>query len=1186
MSLQCPRCAFVAAIRASRPRQLPLHNRLILPTIPHRTFTTTLPLTRSGASKKKWESQKEIKRVQAREEVDRIVQQLTNLEPGEPLVLHEDQSKYLRLVDKHFEENDMAVPRYRVKYLRRERVEFTEFTKLTPPDEPLDDPYDDHYGAAMSTGGGGGDRPNPLYSVPPTLEDEGPRKMIYENQGSDFSERRPRPRGAQERKTVLTDEIYMREPPRPAHLRPKPKSDPPPPIHENQVSTPTMREKLQNEWLERENKHKVAFKAPTNVDLVLEKLIDNASWHAESEEEAANTNSGAGSGYDDVYDIDPETYASRNTDLTPGSLVEVKYMESSVPFLGVYLKNKTGNYSREAFVLTPVGSIMEAHADMSRFTLNDFIPAEQVEELLKSVQETGRLNANLTQEITKLVREFKAKVHVRYPTFNAKMDQLHTALLSGEGEGGEEGGKPKEVTTTEVARRMTGLEEPSKEDRYAAHLALLARRDLFSVTEGWESETTWEIKSLDRVERAKKIEKLIRESIADRDSEGGKMMQAFLEKARKIIDFSRKARKQRKGVEEMGEEIGVQWTDEEMELLKALEEALEYRRGQSVTLKSLYPHILGSLNRYDNARLLDEQRLFEFLGEVGVCSPWEDSILRERELGLPGHRAGVDSEEDGRLYDTIEKEEGSVEKLGLKDIMEGLRHDWGDMPVYCIDDAGTRDIDDGISLEEIPDSKDVWLHIHVANPTAFLPLDHWISKIAAKRTETFYAPARNYSMVPLRLTVEKLGLAPNRPAMTFSVRLDGETGDQKETKIRASTLRNVKRVTYAYMDKLVGTKITPTVYLSNKPLPEKQEELEPDVDEKDLETLKKFYKLGWELFQCRVRKGCMEVSKQANIDITVDNEHGNAIHPGLSKKPVLDVYEPTITLKFSDMSRSKETFSAGSAVREAMTVAGEAAAIWSNQRGMMQMYRQHAFNWPNEAEEKKWFELLNKAKGADGIIPVDFWKLYFPVGGSKLSPRMERHTALGLDGYVKVTSPLRRFADFVSHHIIQRQLLAEHEDYNGNDKEDLKKPLLTEEEMTNYCNDIKQREQILKSADKAVIRLWGIRLLKQLWEMEDPRLPRDVDVEIISVAKHPSPASGEIKELGISGARVYMPSNIAKEVKYGDVVKARLSPWHWSTDSNNAQIVALEYSDFVKTAGDVRKEFFKRIGEGVRWEQV
>ncbi|KAF3080393.1 hypothetical protein TWF102_002203 [Orbilia oligospora] len=1165
MSLQCPRCTFIATLRTWRPRQLPHHARLILPTIPSRTLTTTLPLDRSVTARRRYEKSRQDKEEQTEQNIVDILQRIEELEPGGTLTIHEDEERFMNGVYQHYQMNDEKIPKFKLEVIKRRAVEFLDDGGLSASPkirggritfgETMESKYPNASKKKSDRGG----------------KDSDPRQLGLENQGSHFTAFRPN----------LAKEIFAPRGPDPEQMGSRRfRATSPPIVYENQVSTPTMREKLMNEWRKKEEAHKIAYNKGTSVDVILEKIRENAVWQEEAAEEDASVDASSGGGYDNAYDLDPEAYASRNVDLVPGSLVEVRYTDASVPFLAIFLKNKTGNYSRDSFVLSPQGAILITAVDMSRFTLPGFIPVEQVDELLKDTQTTGRLNADLVRNMITLVREFRARVHLRYPTFNARIDKLHTELLSRSGSD-EEG--TKVVTTDEVARMMIGEADPSKEDRYAAHIALFARRDLFTVGEGWGEETVWNVKSLEGVERAKRIERLIRDSIADKDSEGGKIVHGFVRKAREIIDLSRRARKEGKSADEVKNELTVEWTDEEMELLRALEEALEYRRGLSVTLKSLYPHVLGLLNRYDKGKLLDEQRLFEFLGEVGVCSPWEDSVLRERELGLPGHRATVEAEDDGKLYDNIEKEEGSVEKLGLKDIMEGLRHDWGDMPVYCVDDAETKDIDDGVSLEEIKDSKDVWLHVHVANPTAFLPLDHWISEIAAKRTQTFYGPARSYSMVPLRLSVEKLGLAPNRPAMTFSIRVDRETGEHKDIQIRASTVKNVKRVSYAYMDKLLGVTAAETVVLSNKPQSEKTEEPEPDVNEKDLEILRNFHKLGYRLLQRRVRNGCMEVSKQASLDIIVDNGHGNEIHPGLLKKPVLDVYEPTITLKFSELTRSKETFSSASAIREAMTMAGEAAAVWSNQRGLMQMYRQHAFIWPSKAEEKKWLDLLAKAKGEDGIIPLDFWKLYFPAGGSKITPRMERHMALGLDGYVKVTSPLRRFADFVSHHIIQRQILAEHEEYKG-DREALKKPMFTETEIMNFCKDIRHREQILKSADNATLRLWSIRLLKQLWKARDPRLPEEVDIEIISVATHPTPVSGEIKGLGVSGARVYLPGNIGKSVKYGDVVKGKISPWHWSTDSNNAQIVAFEYIDFVKPMSDVRSEFFERIGEGVRWE--
>ncbi|KAF3934222.1 hypothetical protein ABW20_dc0108687 [Dactylellina cionopaga] len=1120
MSLQCPRCTFIASLRAVRPRA-PRHKPLLHPTanptIRTRTLTTTLPLRRNSQDKKLWDAERARRRSVHESNLQNVVEKLRR---GNQ-TLNPDEFSYIIPARRLLQEQGIKIEKFNKSYGGAGGEAVVKFAD----------------GSSIPAFEGQRDKRGQR-QLP---DSSSPEKTDYSrNIGRDLAGRYP--------SSHRSSESALQPASRQTKLR-------------------STREKLNAEWIKREADHAAAFKPGLNVERVMEKLIENVTWQTNSAEEVSAAQQGFDNGVDERFDIDPENFASRRNDITPGSLVEVNVSAHSIPYLAIHLKSETGNYSRDVFVLTPQGSLQSTKADHNNFTIPDFVERSQIDELLKRIQETGRIPSDVVQPITKQLREFRARCQKEYPAISARIERLHSTL--------SDPLRPKKLTTVEIARMVTETDTPADEDVYATHLALLKKRELFTPVEGLQ-EKVWEVNPLSQVDRAGWLETIIRESVSDGKSEGGKIIKAFASKARKIIDFSRKARKAEKGIGKMSEKLDVVWDTHDLAILKGLEESFSYTRGQSAILKPLYPHILNIVDRYGKDTLLDEQRLFDFLGEVGVCSPWEDTVLREARLGLSGHRTNEQAEEDGKRYQAVESGEVTWEDLGLVDKMRHLRYDWKDLAVYCIDSAGTKDVDDGISIERIPDSDDLWLRVHIANPTAFLPMDHWISEIARRKVSTFYGPQRNYPMIPLKLSVEHLGLAPNRPVMTISMRVDEKTGETKEYDIRSAMVHNVKRVTYDQLNEEFLKEVPKPLVLSNKPEVKPTEKVpQPErLSPQERDVLKVFYDLAWKMRAQRMKSGAFETSVGSELNIEVDNGHGNKIHPGLSEDPVLDVHEPTITLTLLRRHKTKETFMWPDVVREAMTLAGRAVAKWSAERGLMQIYRGHNFVWDNEEEEQKWYAVMKKAEDEHKYTPEEFWTIYFPVGAAQIGPDVKRHSGLGFDGYVKATSPLRRYGDFVSHHIIESQLLAEAQAKGG---KVATSQLFSKEELEALCENISEKEKMYKSAEKAVLRLWGARLLKQLWAKNDPRISRDMEIEIISVAKHPSPASAEIRGWDMSGVRVYFPAGVHKNVKYGDIVKARLADWHWSTSSNNTQVLTMDYKEYVETMEERQTKFWEKL---------
>lgn len=180
-----------------------------------------------------------------------------------------------------------------------------------------------------------------------------------------------------------------------------------------------------------------------------------------------------------------------------------------------------------------------------------------------------------------------------------------------------------------------------------------------------------------------------------------------------------------------------------------------------------------------NTRKFDDYR--EVMGDKKILPEVRESLITKSSTGV-----GII--DPSRFY--------------AQDLCEGMRHDFGNMPVYTIDDSETRDVDDGVSVETI--GKHTWVHIHVADPTAIIHPGHIVSQAAQQQMVSIYYVEHNQHMLSKPLVEDKLSLikhGKDKPtmAMTFSARL-GDDGDIAEYLVRPSIVRNIKPTPYEQLD--------------------------------------------------------------------------------------------------------------------------------------------------------------------------------------------------------------------------------------------------------------------------------------------------------------------------------------------------------------------------------------------------
>ncbi|KAJ5778721.1 hypothetical protein N7520_001967 [Penicillium odoratum] len=438
----------------------------------------------------------------------------------------------------------------------------------------------------------------------------------------------------------------------------------------------------------------------------------------------------------------------------------------------------------------------------------------------------------------------------------------------------------------------------------------------------------------------------------------------------------------------------------------------------SGTLKSTASHIMRVTGMYNTLGLSDTSTRI-FLQELGVISPWENLSLLDQNLMLPGH--GVSLLEDMRWE---EIEESCKDADSLVDSMQHLRKDWGNLPVYCIDDVTAQEIDDAVSLERIPASEDTfWVHIHVANPTAFLQNNDPIIEYAASRLATTYAPERTYPIFPESLTQGHFSLAPGRPALTFSAKmnLDGEILD---TAVANGTVHNVISLTHRTLRKYLNpdfneSQETLTVgNLIDTPLPRGKDFRETlTAEDKDTFTILRKLMLGFRTQ--RQKNGAMDMqSLRPNMLLTVQagTEPLKPYEIQVTEGRLF-IGDPTIQLRIQDSNPHEvRDESKVYLVSMLMNLAGHIAGQFCATRNIPAVYDG---TWYDPEYERVTPENMSQFGGQK------FLHLAMPRAFSSSEP--VHHHMLGLDAYIKSTSPLRRFTDVIAHYQIEAALRFEAE---------------------------------------------------------------------------------------------------------------------------------------------------------------
>lgn len=485
-------------------------------------------------------------------------------------------------------------------------------------------------------------------------------------------------------------------------------------------------------------------------------------------------------------------------------------------------------------------------------------------------------------------------------------------------------------------------------------------------------------------------------------------------------------------------------------------------------------HIMRATGMYATA---DIQRgvIPLFLQELGVISPWENVHVLDHPLALPSH--DINSCREGQ-------NNGEVAQYN-KDAMESSRVDWGDLPIYCIDDPGAKEIDDGVSLESVPGSEDTfWVRVHIANPSAFVPFDDPVSRYASECLSTVYLPERTYPMIPPEITQQQFSLGPGRPTLTISAKVNLE-GDVLETKITNGVARNVIYLTHNRLRRVFGAGEDPKVFTVGGEAPARPQEHYKETltaeEEERFHTLRNIMTkinskwrenggLAWpDSFakqNPRVYTGEQQIEPREISTVT----HGGYY-----------VGDPVIGLAWND-SDPYDIPDLGkmNLVALVMRFACHVAGRWGAERNIPLVYDGTFFHpeYPPLTPAK-----LKSFKAED-------WLHYAPPKGHSASTPLVHH-GLGVDVYTKATSPLRRYTDLLAHYQIEAALRYEQE---HGEKFDAKKTPSTLPFSTQDVDQVLERMEsvypVIKNLQNFSNTSWVCQFLFRAFYFGECQLPK------------------------------------------------------------------------------------------------
>ena len=382
-----------------------------------------------------------------------------------------------------------------------------------------------------------------------------------------------------------------------------------------------------------------------------------------------------------------------------------------------------------------------------------------------------------------------------------------------------------------------------------------------------------------------------------------------------------------------------------------------------------------------------EGKIIEVLGQKGERGVEIDSIIRAH--GLP-------EEFPKKVID----EANHVADQDLRDEI-ARRLDIRDINIFTIDGEDAKDLDDAISIEELPNGN-YKLGVHIADVTHYVKEKSKLDKEALKRATSVYLVDKVIPMLPKQLSNGVCSLNPFEDKLTLScfMEIDSE-GKVVNSDIAETVINSKARMTYTEVSDIL----------------EKDDEKLKQTFAAQVDDFIKAEKLARILMKRRQRRGAIDFDfPEAKIILNGNGEVVDIKH-----------YERRISNKM---------------IEEFMLVANETVAEHFYWLQLPFVYRIHETPSAEKMEDLKKFIATfgYTIKGdMENVHPKEIQGIVEKIKGTKeeesistialrsmkqakYSPQCIGHFGLAAKYYCHFTSPIRRYPDLQIHRIIKEQL--------------------------------------------------------------------------------------------------------------------------------------------------------------------
>ena len=149
------------------------------------------------------------------------------------------------------------------------------------------------------------------------------------------------------------------------------------------------------------------------------------------------------------------------------------------------------------------------------------------------------------------------------------------------------------------------------------------------------------------------------------------------------------------------------------------------------------------------------------------------------------------------------REAREIEKRGIPSSDKAMRTDLRDLPIFTIDGADTKDIDDAISIEKT--AKGFKLGVHIADVSNYVKKGTALDKEANRRGTSVYIADMVIPMLPKELSNGICSLNPNEDRLAFSCLMElDDSGEITSYRFVKSLIRSRVKGVYSEVNRILA----------------------------------------------------------------------------------------------------------------------------------------------------------------------------------------------------------------------------------------------------------------------------------------------------------------------------------------------------------------------------------------------